>query len=252
MKKIPSIKILYKKYSKNKLQVNTAFSDENWYSRFFGRRISIFFTWIFLHLGLTPNMITFICLILGIVGSFLIAVPKVHYLLAGSILFQLYMILDSSDGEVARITNQKSLLGSYLDKLIHIFIYTALYVALGLNIYIRTGNLSYVLLGILVSLVMSLASTIHYLDPLLTRMPYLESRNIQGTIVYFAVNIYNLLTGDIEIVLFLSIAALLQYLDILNFDFFKAILFLNLIMITFGGIFISLILKIKDPRYYQK
>lgn len=251
MNKVASIKTLYKKCSKNKLQTNTAFLDENWYSRYIGRRVSILFTWIFLHLGVSPNIITFFCLIFGIAGSVLIAIPKTNYLLVGSVLFQLYMILDSSDGEVARITNRKSVLGSYLDKLIHVFIYSVLYIAIGVNIYIRTGSILYILLGLCTSLAMSLASTIHYLDPLLAKMSYLESRESQKAIVYFATNVYNLLTGDIEIVLFLSVSAPFQYSNICSFDFFEAVLLLNLMMVVLGGIITSLILKIKNPKYYQ-
>lgn len=245
MKKIPPVKELYKKYSKNSLNKNSSFFDESWFSRLIGRRISIYFTWIFLHIGITPNQASFIALATGLVGAALIAVPKMSYLMAGSLIFLLYLILDSSDGEIARITDNKSKIGAYFDNLLHIFLYAALFTSIGINIYLRTNDTFYLLLGTLAALLFSLASLVHYLDPIREELSYAEMRKDEGKILRYGTNLYNLLTGDIEIAIFLLIFGGLQYLEVISVDFFKLILVINSTLLFAGGIVFNLLSKFR-------
>ncbi len=135
--KISSPKELYKRYSKNYLTKKGPEVDELWYSRLIGRRISIYFTWIFLHSNITPNQITLLSLLSGLVGCVFVAIPKLSTFLIGFLFFHLYIILDSSDGEVARIRKMQSPLGKYLDRIFHVFIYLFLYSGMAFNIYFQ-------------------------------------------------------------------------------------------------------------------
>ena len=66
-------------------------------------------------LGLTPNMITFIGLIITIFGSYYIFQGD---FLAGGIIVGLGTILDSIDGAMARLSNKESVFGDLLDSVI--------------------------------------------------------------------------------------------------------------------------------------
>jgi len=249
---IPNLKTLYKTYSKNFLVKKGPNVDELWYSRIIGRKISIYFTWMFLHTKINPNQITLISLLFGFISAFLIAIPNIVSLLLGVFVFQLYIILDSSDGEIARITNQCSILGKYLDKILHVGVYSFLYVGLGVNIYLRTLDLRGIIIGLTTSLLLSISSMVFFLDPLLSKMSYAEIKKNDSKYINFANFIYNLITGDIEIVLLLGLIAPLLYKDIIKIDVFLLILIVNSCLLFCGGIFFSVLRKFYDSRYSKK
>ena len=62
--------------------------------------------------GLTPNMITFIGLIITIFGSYFIYQGE---FLIGGIIVAIGTILDSIDGAMARLTKNESVFGDLLD-----------------------------------------------------------------------------------------------------------------------------------------
>jgi L-glutamine-phosphate cytidylyltransferase len=247
---IPSIKELYEKYSKNNLIKSGENVDELWYSRLIGRKVSIILSWLFLHTNITPNQISVLSLLSALVGCILLSIPNIYYLIFCVVFFHLYIYLDSSDGEVARIKNQRSKLGAYLDQIFHVLIYAFLYSSLGINIFLRTGNINYLLLGIIVSLLMSVASLIYYQDPLIRELGYEEYKKSENSIVKFITGIYNLLTGDIEMSIIIFVVAPFQYLKVINVDIFLTVLIINFILILFGGICYNLIRKSFDQRYF--
>jgi phosphatidylglycerophosphate synthase len=249
MKKVPPVKEIYKKASKNVLNPNTVFTEEIWHARYFGRKVATYFTWLFLHTNITPNGVTVIAISCGMIGSLFFAYPTIPALIIGIILFELYLILDSSDGELARYKKQFSLLGEYLDTLGHILIYSCLYIAMGINVSLRSGNYIYTIIGLLTALFYSIAASIHHNDPILKNKTYLESRKGEGSTLHLGKNIYNFLTEDLNIAFAIVIFGLLQYLNIIKTDVILIILVLNAILLLFGGIILNIALKIKDPRY---
>lgn len=104
------------------------------YLRFFTRRFSIYFTKFFLKIGLTANQVTFIDFLLNIFLCFLfIRGGRLSFLLA-AILLQFWIILDCSDGEVARYRGG-SKEGSTVDALGADFCYTTLFLSIGLGLF---------------------------------------------------------------------------------------------------------------------
>jgi phosphatidylglycerophosphate synthase len=248
-KTIPPVKELYQQVSKNVLNPNTSFTSELWYSRIFGRKVSIYFTWVFLKLGINePNHVTLISLIPALFGSAFLAIPSIWNTIVGFLIFNLYIFIDSSDGEIARYTNKKSEFGRYLDGILHIFIYAGLYIALGANIYLRNFDSLWLLLGIFTAFLFTAASFIHHTYPLQKKKSYFELRKKDSALIYYGINVYNFLTGDLEIFLFLFLFAPLQYLGIIELDLFKIILLLNAFLILFGGILYNVYKKFKENQ----
>ena len=81
----------------------------------FDLKLSIYFTWIFLRLGLSANAVTILSGISSIIGGFLLASKSIWIVILGILFLHLYYLLDYSDGEVARYNNKDSISGWFLD-----------------------------------------------------------------------------------------------------------------------------------------
>jgi len=107
-------------------------NEEHWAGRLYARSLSPFLTWVSLRIGFTPNQLTYLMILSGIGagvafgwGTGLVSA------VVGALLVQLYLVLDCSDGEVARITGRTSITGVYLDRLGHYFSEIAVVIGLG-------------------------------------------------------------------------------------------------------------------------
>jgi phosphatidylglycerophosphate synthase len=115
------------------------------------RRISIHATRIFLAIGVSPNQLTGAMTATGVAAGAALLVPGVAGAILAAVLVQLYLLLDCSDGEVARWTRRTSVQGVYLDRVGHYFAEAALMVGLGLRAAELTPT-GYAVLGTLAAL----------------------------------------------------------------------------------------------------
>ncbi|WP_085522665.1 CDP-alcohol phosphatidyltransferase family protein [Tuberibacillus sp. Marseille-P3662] len=127
-----------------------------YYSKYIGRKISVFLSVIFIKLNFKPNTITFlslICAVLSCVSLLFLSLNLLWVGLSSIILINLYFILDHCDGEVARYYINKngknpSLDGGYFDFLVHSFSTNILYLFLGIGLFYYSSNELYIYLGI--------------------------------------------------------------------------------------------------------
>jgi phosphatidylglycerophosphate synthase len=70
----------------------------------------------------------------GVLGAFAFAAPGLWGPLVGLVLLQLFLILDCSDGEVARFNRTEGAVGVYADRVGHYLIDAALFTAFGLRV----------------------------------------------------------------------------------------------------------------------
>jgi phosphatidylglycerophosphate synthase len=89
--------------------------SEGFVDRYFNRKLSPFFTKLFLRLKLSPNAITVLATLIGLGGAACFGVGTYGAGLLGALLFQLAAVIDCCDGEVARLTFTESPLGAKLD-----------------------------------------------------------------------------------------------------------------------------------------
>ena len=87
-------------------------SNDGFFSVLVLRRLSKPITALSVRFGISPNLITFVSLIIGFYSAYLFS--QQVYLL-GALLFQLSLIVDCSDGEVARYTRKFSNFGRWFD-----------------------------------------------------------------------------------------------------------------------------------------
>ncbi len=120
---------------------------------------------LFLYINLTPNQITVLWILVQIVSAFFLLAGDYIITLVALLVFQSMFIIDCADGIVARYKNQFSLNGVYLDRLGHYVADPFLLVCFGLGLYNSTGNLLFIMLGI-VSAVAFLLNKAITLNPL--------------------------------------------------------------------------------------
>ena len=102
------------------------------YTELIIRRISPYFSWLFLNLKISANKITLIGEVISLIGVVFLGYGK---FLIGALLLQLGYILDCSDGEVSRYSKTSSKQGEFLDLIGHLIIIPCMWFAVGIGLY---------------------------------------------------------------------------------------------------------------------
>ncbi len=100
-------------------------------------------------LPFTPNQISFLWGIIGLIGIFVMSLGGYRYLLAGILIYHLAILLDYVDGQIARATKNTTIGGSYLDTFFSWINRSLLLLALGVGLYRTDGNIIYFYLGLI-------------------------------------------------------------------------------------------------------
>lgn len=106
---------------------------EEWWDLHFNRPIGYFWARIAIPLHITPNMITIASIIIGSAGCLLFYSSTLWINAIGMVLLVLANTFDSADGQLARLTNQKTALGRILDGLAGDIWFIIIYVVLVLR-----------------------------------------------------------------------------------------------------------------------
>ena len=99
--------------------------------------------------SLTPNQITTISGILGIVGAYLLIHESRINLIYAAVLIQLFTILDLVDGDIARMKGMQSHFGKWLDIFFDKLNDLLIILGLSVGVYLRTNNIFSLYLGII-------------------------------------------------------------------------------------------------------
>jgi len=86
----------------------------------YAKLISPLFTRLFVRIGVTPNRVTILMMVSGVIGAVLFALPYIACRVFGLVFIHLWYVLDCSDGEIARITRRFSKFGTEIDYTAHI------------------------------------------------------------------------------------------------------------------------------------
>jgi phosphatidylglycerophosphate synthase len=97
------------------------------------RRMSPYLTRLLLPTRLSANAVTWSMLVVGLVAAFMLSLDSVVAAGAAVVLIQIQVLLDCSDGELARWRKQFSPAGIYVDRLAHYVTETAFPIALGIR-----------------------------------------------------------------------------------------------------------------------
>ena len=106
---------------------------EHWAGRLYGRRASPYLTRLLISGGIAANTATWLMLFSGLAAAGVLLIPGWWPAAAAVLLIQLQLLLDCSDGELARWYGTSSPVGIYLDRLGHYVTEAALVTALGVR-----------------------------------------------------------------------------------------------------------------------
>ncbi|MEU5974598.1 CDP-alcohol phosphatidyltransferase family protein [Streptomyces sp. NPDC047315] len=108
-------------------------SGEHWAGRLYMREISLRVDPYLVNTRITPNQLTYLMVVVGVLGGAALLIPGLTGAVLAAVLFQVYLLLDCVDGEVARWRKQTSVTGVYLDRIGHYLCEAALLVGFGVR-----------------------------------------------------------------------------------------------------------------------
>ena len=139
--------------------LETLSADKNcteFYSKYFSKLFSRRFSLWFINAGVSANQITLLMLIAGLCAALCFVSSSILLNIFGCLLLLLINILDTSDGEVARVTQTCSPWGVILDKLSHVITNQTLFFCLGYHYYVQTTSFAFLIFGFLLGCVVTI------------------------------------------------------------------------------------------------
>ncbi len=103
--------------------------------RYFNRKLSGVFTKLFMWFGLSPNAITILSMCIGLVAAWCFGQGSYSVGIFGALLFQLSVVIDCCDGEVARLTFAESPFGQELDIIADNIVHMAIFAGIAWGAY---------------------------------------------------------------------------------------------------------------------
>jgi phosphatidylglycerophosphate synthase len=132
-------------------------SGEHWAGKLYMRRLSPYLTRQLLRTPITANGVTWLMIACGVAAAAVLTLPGLAAAVGAALLIQLQLLLDCSDGEVARWRGVKSTVGVYLDRIGHWLTEGALPIALGIRADGGWGELgTYTMLGLVAAVLVLL------------------------------------------------------------------------------------------------
>ena len=132
-------------------------SGEHWAGRLYVRRLSPYLTRALLRTRITPNGVTWLMIVAGLAAAAVLSLPGLAAAIGAVLLIQLQILLDCSDGELARWRDIRSPSGVYLDRIGHWLTEAALPIALGVRADGGWDELgTYTTLGLLIAVLVLL------------------------------------------------------------------------------------------------
>ena len=114
-------------------EVRLRANAEHWTASLYLRDISPYLTWILLRTSISANGVTGLMILVGWATALSLLIPGIAGASLALVLGQLQMLVDCSDGEVARWRNTRSPAGVFLDKVGHYTTEALIAVVLGIR-----------------------------------------------------------------------------------------------------------------------
>lgn len=122
---------------------------EGFMSKHFERKISLFFSKRLAATRLTPNSMTVISALIGVLGAYFFMFSEKWYNVFGAIFFWLHSVLDGCDGELARLKYLESRFGGVLDFWSDNLVHAAIFSAIAYGAFRVNGQFLFLGLGFL-------------------------------------------------------------------------------------------------------
>ncbi|MDR0643519.1 MAG: CDP-alcohol phosphatidyltransferase family protein [Treponema sp.] len=120
------------------LPENKKRADGLW-TKFVLRPFAVPFTYLALKLRLKANTVSYLSVVFSIGGGILFCMKGFWLPFWGAVMLNMFSILDCVDGNVARVTKTASPWGGWADAVMGFVAYCAVFLSMGVYIYLRTG-----------------------------------------------------------------------------------------------------------------
>ncbi|MCK5004052.1 MAG: CDP-alcohol phosphatidyltransferase family protein [Candidatus Aminicenantes bacterium] len=131
--------------------------------RYFTRPLASMIVKLIYNTGITPNQITVLSFILGILGAISYSFGQYHFFIAGGILMQLSSIFDCADGMLARSKNICTRYGAYLDLFLDRIVDFFFFLGVAAGYYLYSGDIVFLILGLVNTGLYSLQIILFYI-----------------------------------------------------------------------------------------
>lgn len=121
--------------------------DDTFFGTYFYRKLSTYFTYFLVKTSLTPNHISVLSLLFALVGAGFFAYGTFQGFFIGNLLVQVGMILDYSDGQVARLKKLGTKRGAWFDVVLGMIQNNVLILGMMVGLYIQTHSLVPLFIG---------------------------------------------------------------------------------------------------------
>ncbi|MCH7876651.1 MAG: NTP transferase domain-containing protein [Thaumarchaeota archaeon] len=116
-------------------------------SRILNRPISLRISKLLLKTGITPNQISVLSTVIGLVGASFFFSGEYFYLILGGMLIHIHSIVDGCDGEVARLKLRQTKYGGWLDAVLDRYVDAAIIFGLAYGYWSMTGDMTIWIIG---------------------------------------------------------------------------------------------------------
>lgn len=183
----------------------------------FASKFSIYFSYFFLKLRFSADQVTIIFFVVGLLGSFLYSFDSLILSVLGYAMFRLHIIIDMSDGDVARFNKSYSIRGAYWDAVIHSIVNPLYYVFISYSFYLQFNNENFMILGALAGVSSSVLMAVknNYYKAMLFNNEILKAKkeiNSQNKSLKF--KLFFLVTEFLSIEGFIFLTILVRFLDV--------------------------------------
>lgn len=113
---------------------------EGFVDRYFNRKLSRWFTRLFLAAGFSPNAVTIVATLIGFLSAVGFAMGTYAAGVAAALVFQLAAVIDCCDGEVARLTFTESPFGAWLDIAMDNIVHMAIFAGIAAGLYMAQAG----------------------------------------------------------------------------------------------------------------
>lgn len=128
------------------------------YPRYVTHKISIRIVKLLLHTSISPNQITLLSIVIGIISSIMFAAAIPVYFFAGALILELYYVLDAVDGQLARCKKLSSMTGGYFDYISNYIVPPSVFFCIGLGLVRDSGDILPIIFAFSASISVSLIS----------------------------------------------------------------------------------------------
>lgn len=130
---------------------------EEWLDVHFTRPIGFLWARLFARLHVHPNTVTILSMVLGVLAAWMFYYTDVWHNLAGVLLLMWANFYDSADGQLARMTGQKTRLGRFLDGAAGEVWFVTIYIAIAMRLCGDYIPLTHVHWGIIIFVVVCIS-----------------------------------------------------------------------------------------------